>query len=372
MCVVTLVESVRPTDDQVGQMWDQNPKGGGGVAHRIEEDGIKKVRWQKGLSREQMIALNKTLPFPYILHFRQPSPDTSDSLLVTHPFVVDNQATSELEGTSSDWLLFHNGHWNDWRKKVEALMLASGGKIKGPSGPWSDTRALAFVASYLGFVFLEMVNEKILCLGPEKGDIEMFGGPWLQVKAPGSDKTFVVSNRSWETQRTITDTSKLLDAASKTLTPQTGKSGGTSQQTSFPCRHVSAPDHARTGRTEQEQVQKAHEGPLPEAEQGRSSSTLTGMMWDSTRKCYKCHKATHAGQIILRQWHCFQCWSEIVQQPEHVQQQSTILWVGTCEYCKVGSSGMRTTVGDAWICRTCWESNGQPSTYYARERAKIA
>ena len=50
MCVVTLVETVRPTDAQVGQMWDQNPKGGGGVAYRAVEDGTKVVKWKKGLS----------------------------------------------------------------------------------------------------------------------------------------------------------------------------------------------------------------------------------------------------------------------------------------------------------------------------------
>ena len=369
MCVVALIETVRPTDIQVGQMWDQNSKGGGGVAFRAEEAGRKIVKWLKGLSREEMVAQNKLLPFPYILHFRQPSIDTSDSILATHPFVVDAQATSELEGTTTDWLLFHNGHWNDWRKKIEALMLASGGKIKGPSGAWSDTRALALAAYHMGFVFLEMVNEKVMCLGPEKGDIEMFGGPWLQVKVPGTEQTFVVSNRTWESQRilnTVTDTSRLLADAQRS---QIGKAGGTSQHTSFPCSHERTTGDVGTQGTQQEQVQEADsQAGTGHGQQARERISTLSSHWDGSRTCYRCQKSTRTGQIILRQWHCFQCWSELQPKLDHVQTVlSEALWVGTCARCRIGSSGMRTVVGNEWICRACWDTNGKPSTYYARE-----
>ena len=366
MCVVALIEAVRPTDVQIGQMWDQNSKGGGGVAYRAEEEGRKVVKWLKGLSREEMVMQNKLLPFPYILHFRQPSIDTSDSILATHPFIVDAQATSELDGTTTDWLLFHNGHWTDWRKKVESMMLASGGRITGPSGAWSDTRALALAAHYMGFLFLEMVNEKVMCLGPEKGDIEMFGGPWLQVKVPGTEHTFVVSNRTWESQRipdaVTTDTSRLLADAQRS---QTGKAGGTSQSTSFPCAHGRIAGNAESQGTHKEQVQ-AQGSRVVEGHE-KQIHTLSGY-WDGNRNCYRCQKSTRTGQIILRQWHCFQCWSELQLKSDHVQTAlSEALWVGTCQRCRVGSSGMKTVVGDEWICKACYETNGKPSTYYARE-----
>ena len=42
------------------------------------------------------------------------------------------------------------------------------------------------------------------------------------------------------------------------------------------------------------------------------------------------------------------------------------LWVGTCQQCRVGSSGMKTIIEDKWLCRVCWETNGKPKMVYAR------
>src|SRR5947207_2287589 len=125
MCVATLVETVRPSDNQVEQMFEQNPKGGGGVAYR--DGGL--VHWKKGLDKAAMVDLNRKLPFPYILHFRQPSHDTSDSILACHPFQIDADATIGTEGTTDGWVLFHNGFWINWRDKLQALALASAHKL---------------------------------------------------------------------------------------------------------------------------------------------------------------------------------------------------------------------------------------------------
>ena len=382
MCVITLVETVRPSDGQVGQMWDANPRGGGGVAYRGVENGRNVVRWQKGLDREAMIKLNQSLPMPYILHFRQPSHDTSDSILATHPFCVDDQATSELEGITEGWVLFHNGFWAEWRRKTEALCLASGGRIKGPSGAWSDTRALALAANHMGLMFLEMVNEKVLCLGPNAGEVEMFGGPWLSVKAEGAEKTFVVSNRTWETTTRVTDhrrhaqesTTKLLNAAQDAVT---GKAGGTSQPTPFPCSIDRAEGTVGSRDAQQESVQEARQGPVQRSQE-TSGSPLAH--WDGKRACYKCTKRTSAGQLVMRQWYCFQCWSDAIEKnPELLKDRPSVedilneaLWVGTCERCRVGSSGMKTVSGNSWLCHACWETNGKPNIYYAREHQKSA
>lgn len=353
-------------------MWSQNPKGGGGAAWQESIKGPggarRVVRWRKGLDEKEMLAINKELPFPYVLHFRQPSHDTSDSLLATHPFQVDEHATTGFDGTFDGWVLFHNGYWAEWRKKLEALMLAAGGTIKGPSGAWSDTRGLALVAHHLGFAFLEMVNEKVLCLGPGDGDIEMFGGPWLAVGVPDTDGQFVVSNRTWERTTYVYDrrneTSKLLTAAQDAVTPKTGKSGGTSQQTPFPSAHGTAQDPARSRGAESQQVQEGTEGHLAgDVERSKERGSLSD---GSTRSCGGCHKMTSAGTLVGERWLCWQCWARDDKRgrsDEHSE-----LYVGTCSRCKVGSSGMKTVLGDEWLCHACWETGGKPKIYYARER----
>ena len=366
MCVVALVESVRPSDEQIRQMWDQNSKGGGGAAWRDVMDGVRVVRWKKGLNKDEMVALNTTLPFPYVLHFRQPSHDTSDSLLATHPFQIDEDATSEFEGVVAGWVLFHNGYWNEWRKKLEAIAMTGFKKL--PSGAWSDTRGLAWASHYLGFGFLEMVNERVLCLGPEELDIEMFGGPWLAVKGPSSEKTFVVSNRTWErVSYTVHDrrseTSKLLTAAHEAVS---GKVGGTSQVTSFPGADERASYKAGAEGNQQKRVQTEAQGSV----QGDDTS-IDGTLGDEERHaCANCTKMTRVGQIILNQWLCYQCWSKHNKiSAIGASDQSGMCWVGTCQRCRAGSSGMKTVLGDEWLCHACWETNGKPKIYYAKDRA---
>lgn len=388
MCVITLVETVRPSDEQIEQMWDQNPKGGGGAAWqdviRPEEAakvriaaGTHVVRWRKGLDKKGMVAINKELPFPYVLHFRQPSHDTSESLLACHPFQVDAYATTGFDGVIEGNVLFHNGFWTDWRRKLEALALSSGRKL--PTGAWSDSRGLAWAAHHLGLGILEMINEKVLCLGPGPGnyDIEMFGGPWLAVKTPdgGEKDTFVVSNRTWERALPVhvhdrrNETSRLLAAAKDVATGQTGKPGGASQQTPFPSAHGRAEEAAGPKGNQQEQVQEGAQGAVSGAvEHGteRPKSPLMGWQEGSTQAvCTMCRKQTSAGNIIMGEWFCWQCWSKNGER--HVEEHAE-LWVGTCARCKVGSSGMKTVLGEEWLCHACWETNGKPKIYYARER----
>lgn len=370
MCVIVLIETVRPSENQIENMWDANSKGGGGAAWR--EAGF--VKWKKGLDKKEMLSLNRTLPLPYVLHFRQPSNDTSDSLLACHPFQIDEDATSGFEGTFDGYVLFHNGYWGEWRRKMEALSLASGGKIKGPSGAWSDSRALALSAHHMGLMFLEFVNERVLCLGPGELDIEMFGGPWLAVKGPDSEETFVVSNRTWEKGYTVTDhrkqaqesTSKLLGAAQAAVTGNTsGESGGTSQGRTFPATHERTTPAAGSQGDQQEQVQKGSQGAI-HGDVARGAQRGTGTLEGQKQSCTGCGKQTAAGTIILEQWFCYQCWAKHDSRDQEPVNEA--LWIGTCERCRVGSSGMKTLLGDQWLCHACWQTNGKPKIYYARER----
>lgn len=385
--MITLVESVRPSEEQIREMWRQNPKGGGGVAWRDVASsadaerlslapGSPVVRWRKGLNEEEMLEQNRILPIPYVLHFRQPSNDTSESLLACHPFQIDADATTGFEGVTPGWVLFHNGFWSEWRRKLEALAIAGYGSpgFKGlPSGAWSDSRGLAWATHYLNFGFLEMVNEKVLCLGPGDLDIEMFGGPWLSEKAPGSDQSFVVSNVTWRHIGFTTNdrrhqggrggTAKVLDAA-KDIT--TGKAGGTSHQDPFPCSHGPVARATGTWGDQQKHVQETAQGDLQ-----ADVRTLQVNRPLGGRTCGGCHKSTSAGMFLQGVWSCWQCWSK---RPDKAQSGSSEghvlegLWVGTCQRCRAGASGMKTLQGDEWICMTCWETTGRPHTYYARQR----
>lgn len=374
MCVITLVETVRPSDEQVEQMWDQNPKGGGGVAWRELRGKVPVVRWKKGLTRAQMVELNNKLPMPYMLHFRQPSHDTSDSMLACHPFQVDEQATTGFEGTFEGYVLFHNGFWSEWRKKLESLCIASGGRIRMPSGAWSDSRALAFASHYIGQGFLEAANEKVICFGPGEHDIEMFGGPWLEVKAPGSEQTFIVSNRTWErTSYTSTDhrrhgTQALLNAAQAS---QTGSTGGGSQPAGFRSQNDGLAGTAgrRTNHSEsiQETSQGSHQGVGGSTSEGPSS--LGDGIGPGICANPACRKVTHVGHRLLGSVFCSQCWSGMRGHATTEHSPSSFAQLlGTCQTCKASKASTKTELGDKWMCTECWKNNGRPQIYYVRHR----
>ena len=386
MCVILLVETVRPDETQISRMWESNSRGGGGASWREGPEDDRVVKWRKGLTKEEMVSLNQTLPQPYILHFRQPSADTSDSLLACHPFQVDAEATTGFSGTTSGHVLFHNGFWTGWRSKLESFALAAYGTpgFAGlPEGPWSDSRGLAMMAYFLKWGFLEMANEKVLCMGPGEADLRMFGGTWFKERPPGEkDAFFIVSNLTWRTvtagftshdrrHHAQSDTTKLLDAAKSTITPD-GKSGGASQPGSFPCKNGRAESAEGSGGHQrghqQERVQASDESAL-EGDGGGGASGQPGSLI-----CNGCQQYKPAGLFVKgTSWYCYQCWSAlpaiVPSGPSRAARSSGLdLWVGTCSRCKVGSAGMRTVKEHEWICMACFETNGRPQVYYARER----
>ena len=77
------------------------------------------------------------------------------------------------------------------------------------------------------------------------------------------------------------------------------------------------------------------------------------------------------GTLVNGAWHCFQCWAQhpTARVDSLLARQEEQLWVGTCQKCRVGSSGMKTILGDEWICHACHDTAGKPKIYYARERA---
>jgi hypothetical protein len=165
-------DTKRPSEDLVNKAWTQNDHGGG-VAWR--EGGF--VKWEKGLKLPEMVDRCENLPLPYIAHFRIAS-QGGRSLHLCHPFEISREAKFDSSGKTKGSVLFHNGTWVGWKDFSLASVLKAG--IKIPVGPWSDTRALAFMTSIYGPGVLEFINEKTVVFGPK--DIEIFGDGWEEVE----------------------------------------------------------------------------------------------------------------------------------------------------------------------------------------------
>ena len=405
MCVIAFVDKVRLTDEQVRQMYDQNSKGGG-VAYRTTNNaGESVVRWKKGLDLKEMSQMNRELPFPYVLHFRVPSHGTSHSPLACHPFGVDADAAFGFEGETNGFVLFHNGLWVDWKTKIQ--QIAMNGYVRIPSGPWSDSRGLAWAAHHLGFGLLELIDEKVIAFGPNVGDEEVFG-TWahLAVKdAAGEDHVTLVSNKTWERTVTVTDrrhhhgtqtasTPSTLELAARSIRvddkPAVGTPGGVSQPTTFPSGVTSLRDRVEGGHHHSQSVQEAKEaaleGPLQGDAEGTEARRIDALIadaiedwaevvhtanqgWRDGKRCVDCRKITEKGITNLGRFLCYQCWAPGRRiRPSKATSSTTI---GMCEVCNTNKAGSRRFDNDQWICRACWEVNGSPRVYYFHQKTAI-
>lgn len=154
------------------------------------EDGF--VKWEKGLNLEQMKLKCATLPIPFIAHFRIASCGGKKDALC-HPFPIERNVSLATKGQTKGFVLFHNGHWAPWKDRVMEAMRFTPWKV--PAGKWSDTRALAWYAAHHGLGALEFIDEKVAILGPNKGDLEIFGttgstNGWSLVEEVWASNTF--------------------------------------------------------------------------------------------------------------------------------------------------------------------------------------
>ncbi len=364
MCVVAIVEEARPSAEQVRKMYDANAHGGG-VAWR--ENGL--VHWSKGLDLEEMQEFNRSLPLPYILHFRIPSHNTSSSIFACHPFPVAGDVDTRLRGQMNGFVLFHNGHWNDWRKKLEDFSCRGGWKI--PSGPWSDTRALAWTAHHMGFGMLELIDEKVVVFGPNEDDLEIFG-TWTRCETDtDKSKHMLVTNRGWESRFTVDDRlpTAYRNQNSTPIIPGATQ-GGSPHIGSFRSRAAEATRLPIIGSTQQDTVQKEDAKVVGGAEQAARAQEASevrrpfGLVGDVTipdsdgilsSKCMSCGNSKGGVEedgIRL----CWQCWSNYQKVVENGAK--------LCEFCFKSEAQHFLTAGpdkDKKICGVCWHKRGSPS-----------
>lgn len=181
MCVIMYADKVRPTKQMVELAFKKNPHGGG-VAWR-EYDEKKKttlVHWKKGLTVEEMVKAAAQLPLPAVFHFRISSNERPPKPMFCHPFPIEETAPMWMAGYTGGNVLFHNGHWGDWKKQMLEGSKSFG--VKLPEGKMSDTRAMAYLCALYGDQYMELIEEKGISFGVRDETTQFFwGSGWCQI-----------------------------------------------------------------------------------------------------------------------------------------------------------------------------------------------
>jgi len=192
LCVIICCESKFPSKSILEDAEHHNDHGGG-VAWLTRS---RKVRYIKGITGEQILKMidKKKLKLPCIIHFRLTScGSTCDQL--THPFPITENAETDLKGTV-DQVLFHNGTWSSYDNRMLDAVFKQGLKI--PSGKWSDSRAMAWLAFHYGSGYLNFITGSRMAILNKNG-IEYYGSNWDYDTIDGEEqKDIVYSNLFWK------------------------------------------------------------------------------------------------------------------------------------------------------------------------------
>ena len=164
MCLLIVSYKTFPDRDLLQAGEKGNPDGAG-----IAWIDNGKVKWKKGLRARDLEEIGLTTNPPWLIHFRKATVGKNIPQL-THPFVFDLSASTELEGETEAGVLAHNGNWLFWHEKIMDLVNENPEKHSFPIGHWSDSRALAFYGAIKGsWTALENLSsgDKIAVMLPE-------------------------------------------------------------------------------------------------------------------------------------------------------------------------------------------------------------
>ena len=165
MCVISYAGwgSKKETPDNIVKMDKANPDG---IGFSCIDSG--NVIWEKGITVERAIALVEKYPLPQVLHFRIKTVGSKRSELC-HPFPILKNGNNPLVGSTNNGVLFHNGHWGDWKKNLLQMVLSTPSLEEFPEGDWSDSRAIALMVAYKGKEILKLISGgKFLLMLPNK------------------------------------------------------------------------------------------------------------------------------------------------------------------------------------------------------------
>jgi hypothetical protein len=198
LCILwTCFDSV-PPENTIRDGFELNPDGAG-IAWFVSKN---KVRWQKGLETvEELLAAIQDKPLPLIIHCRIASVGGTDQRL-THPFPINPTAGPlALEGEARA-VLAHNGHWGGWEDMMKRAVFSSPSGLKIPEGPWSDTRAMAWLAHHFGLGMLDMFPGKLALM--HSGQLSVYGKDWARdnpkdgfYQSSACYKSYRTGGRTW-------------------------------------------------------------------------------------------------------------------------------------------------------------------------------
>lgn len=153
MCVIYACPTNLPEDAELERGANRN-RDGAGICWVTPG---KKVNWVKGLKSDvgeiKRVIAEKKITFPLAIHFRLSSIGGVKPEL-THPFPIAKEAPLWLAGSAPS-VLMHNGHITNWKNWLVPATLSS--QEQTPFGPWSDSRALAYLVHLKGEGILEFI-----------------------------------------------------------------------------------------------------------------------------------------------------------------------------------------------------------------------
>lgn len=181
MCVAVIVASKkRVPSDHLQAMHEANPHGGG-IAWC--KDGV--VMFRKGMTWQEIDAVQDALPRPFLLHFRIATRGAKIPEL-THPFPLGMQAfTEDLTGVAEKGVLIHNGTWGDFDKYV-------------PNGIDKNAVSDTQVAAYVAGIDEDVLNEvkwSNAIMTPKK---LIYRGQWYQENGNYYSNTHWKRELEWE------------------------------------------------------------------------------------------------------------------------------------------------------------------------------
>ena len=190
MCLIIVCKDKIPSTKTMNQANNTNSDGIG-VAYRRKG----KVVVRKGLNVKQAHKLLGKVKLPAIVHFRMATAG-GDSKELIHPFVIDNNSNiKELSYETTLPVLFQNGHYSDYNEKL--LSFCVNNNIVVPTGPWSDTRAIALMTSELGKGLLQLINNSKFAVFSDT-DLETFGDGWIEENGMMFSNKYFKPTKKWQ------------------------------------------------------------------------------------------------------------------------------------------------------------------------------
>jgi len=167
MCVIILAEKKLPSLENLKKCEKENPDG---LGFSWFKKG--KVFWEKGLFKiEEKWEKIQNITLPIVFHFRIGTVGGKTAPLC-HPFPISENADLSLNGETPFGVLYHNGHWEDWKETCLRSLTAQG--LQFPDGNWSDSRAIAWLCYYHSENILSLLEgQKFIFFSPQK--IKIFG-----------------------------------------------------------------------------------------------------------------------------------------------------------------------------------------------------